>query len=218
MDREELNTTKRDVLGKKVRFLRRQGVTPANVYGSNVESVSLQVETPVLEQLLAKVGRNALVTLRIDGKKRVAMIRDIERHALTDELLHVGFFAVDMTHKVKTDVPLVFVGESLAEKTSRLMLLHSLSTLNVEALPADLPRNIEVDISVLADANQAIHVRDVKVGDNVEVLTDGDAVVVQVMESRVAAEVEAEEAEAAEVEAEEGAPAEAEGESEAGSE
>jgi len=221
VDREELKTTKRDVLGKKVRFLRRQGVTPANVYGSNVESVSLQVETPVLEQLLAKVGRNALITLRIDGKKRVAMIRDIERHALTDELLHVGFFAVDMTHKVKTDVPLVFVGESLAEKTSRLMLLHSLSTLNVEALPADLPRNIEVDISALAEANQAIHVGDVKVGDNVEVLTDGDAVVVQVMESRVAAEVEAEEAEAAEaaeMEAEEGALAEAEGESEAGSE
>jgi large subunit ribosomal protein L25 len=199
--REELTASRRDVLGKKVRFLRRKGLTPANVYGANIESIPLQIETSLLERLIASVGRNALITLRIDGKRKVAMIRDIDRDALTDVLLHVGFFQVEMTHKVKVEVPLVFVGESPVEKVSRLMLLHNLSALHVEAFPSDLPRSIEVDISQLAEANQAIHVRDIPVGDNVEVLTELSEAVVQVMESRV--EVEAEEVKPEEVEAEE---------------
>ena len=202
VDREELKASKRDILGKKVRFLRRQGVTPANVYGAASGSVALQIETPLLERLIAKVGKNALITLRVDGKRRVAMIRDIDRDPLTDQLLHVGFFQVEMTHRVKADVPLVFVGESPAEKVSRLMLIHNLSAVDVEALPADLPRNIEIDISHLAEAGQAIHVKDIPVGANVEVLTDPDEVVVHVMESRVAAEVEEMKAEEVAVEEE----------------
>ena len=199
MKREELTASRRDVLGKKVRFLRRKGLTPANVYGANIESIPLQIETSLLERLIASVGRNALITLRIDGKRKVAMIRDIDRDALTDALRHVDFFQVEMTHKVKVDVPLVFVGESPVEKVSRLMLLHNISALHVEAFPSDLPKNIEVDISQLAEANQAIHVRDIPVGDNVEVLTELSELVVQVMESRF----EAEEVKAEEVEAEE---------------
>jgi len=190
VDREELQASKRDTLGKKVRFLRRQGLTPANVYGANTESMSLQIETPLVEQLIARVGKNALITLKVDGKRRVAMIRDIERDALTDQLLHVGFFQVEMTQKVKADVRVVFVGESPAEKTSRLMLIHNLSSLHVEALPADLPRSIEIDISQLVEAGEGIHVKDIPVGENVEVLTDPDEVVVHVMESRVAAEAD----------------------------
>lgn len=212
MDREELKASKRDTLGKKVRFLRRQGLTPANVYGAPAESMALQIETPLLERLIARVGKNALITLKVDGKRRVAMIRDIDRDALTDQLLHVGFFQVEMTHRVKVDVPLVFVGESPAGKISRLMLIHNLSAVHVEALPADLPRSIEIDISQLAEAGEAIHVKDIPVGENVEVLSDPDELVVHIMESRVAVEVEEVAVEEEEVE-EEGAP-QAEGEAE----
>lgn len=212
MKREELTASRRDVLGKKVRFLRRKGLTPANVYGASIESIPLQIETSLLERLIASVGRNALITLRIDGKRKVAMIRDIDRDALTDALRHVDFFQVEMTHKVKVEVPLVFVGESPVEKVSRLMLLHNLSALHVEAFPSDLPKNIEVDISQLAEANQAIHVRDIPVGDNVEVLTELSELVVQVMESRI--EVEVEEVKPEEVEGEEEVVPQVEAESE----
>lgn len=212
MKREELTASRRDVLGKKVRFLRRKGLTPANVYGASIESIPLQIETSLLERLIASVGRNALITLRIDGKRKVAMIRDIDRDALTDALRHVDFFQVEMTHKVKVEVPLVFVGESPVEKVSRLMLLHNLSALHVEAFPSDLPKNIEVDISQLAEANQAIHVRDIPVGDNVEVLTELSELVVQVMESRI--EVEVEEVKPEEVEGEEEVGPQVEAESE----
>lgn len=208
--REELTASRRDVLGKKVRFLRRKGLTPANVYGANIESIPLQIETSLLERLIASVGRNALITLRIDGKRKVAMIRDIDRDALTDALRHVDFFQVEMTHKVKVNVPLVFIGESPVEKVSRLMLLHNISALHVEAFPSDLPKNIEVDISQLVEANQAIHVRDIHVGDNVEVLTELSELVVQVMESRI----EVEEVKPEEVEGEEEVVPQVEAESE----
>jgi large subunit ribosomal protein L25 len=222
VNRDELKVSHRDILGKKVRFLRREGLTPVNLYGPNIESLSLQVETSLLKRLIAKVGRNALIALKVDGagKPSMAMIRDIQRHPLTGDLLHVGFFQVEMTHRVKAEVPLLFTGEAPAAKTSRAMLIENLTSLEVEALPADLPRNIEVDLSVLEEIDQAIHVRDIAVDEAVEVLTDPDQVVAKVMESKVEklieeieeAEVPVEEAEA-EVEAEAAVPpGEAEGE------
>ena len=133
---------------------------------------------------------NALINLKVDAarKPRTVMIRDIERDPLTQELLHVGFFQVEMTHKVKVEVPLLFIGEAPAAKSSRVMLIENLTSLEIEALPADLPRNIEVDLTVLEEIGQAIHVRDIQVDEAVEVLTEASHLVVSVMEAR--AEVE----------------------------
>jgi len=208
LEREEFKTSRRDVTGKKVRFLRREGLIPANLYGPGIDSVPLQAETAVLKRLLSKVGRDALISLRIDGDKKpkMVMLRDIQRDPLTGNLLHVDLFQVEMTHKVRADVPLVFVGEAPAAKSSRAMLIENLSELHVEALPADLPPNIEVDLSVLEEIEQAIHVRDVAAGDGVEVLTDPDQVIARVMESKVeVVEEVVEEVEEAEAESEEAA-------------
>lgn len=202
MKGEELKLSKRDILGKKVRSLRRHGLTPANLYGPKVESIALQIETSTLERFIARVGRNAMVTLRIDGKSRLAMLRDIQRDALTGALLHVGFLQVEATHKVRVEIPLTFIGEAPAAKSSRAMLIHNLTSLEVEGLPADLPRSIEVDVSVLTEIDQAIHVRDVPISDKLEVLTDADEIVVHIEEIRVPVE-EVEVAEVAVAEAEE---------------
>jgi large subunit ribosomal protein L25 len=215
--REELKVKIRHTLGKKVRFLRRQGLTPANLYGPKIDSTALEVESPVLERLIARVGRNALINLTVDGDKkpRLVMIRDIQRHPLNGALLHVDFFQVEVTHKVRTEIPLIFLGEAPAAKRARVMLIQNLTTLHVEGLPTDLPRSIEVDLSVLEEVGQAIHVRDIAISDKLEVLTDPDAVVVRLEEPRVPVEEEevkeevAEEA-PAEVEEEAGEGAEAE--------
>jgi len=205
LEREELKTSRREVTGKKVRFLRREGLIPANLYARGADSIPLQAETVELKRLLSKVGRNALISLHIDGdrKRRMVMLRDIQRDPLSGSLLHIDLFQVEMTHKVRADVPLLFVGEAPAARSSRAMLIESLTELHVEALPADLPPHIEVDLSVLEEIEQAIHVRDVAAGDGVEVLTDPDQVIARVMESKVeaAAEVVEEEAEAEEGEA-----------------
>lgn len=204
--REELKVKIRHILGKKVRFLRRQGLTPANLYGPKIESIALEVDSSLLARLIARVGRNALINLTVDGDKkpRLVMIRDIQRDPLTDTLLHVDFFQVEVTHKVRTEIPLIFLGETPAVKRARVMLIQNLTSLHVEGLPTDLPRSIEVDLSVLEEVDQAIHVRDIAISDKLEVLTDPDAVVVHLEESRVPVEeVEVKEEEApAEVEEE----------------
>lgn len=188
MKREELKASRRDILGKKVRFIRSKGLTPANLYGPKMESIPLQVETPLLKRLIARAGRNAIITLRVDGKPRLAMIRDIQRHPLTSALLHVGFFQVEATHKVTAEIPLVFAGEAPAAKSSRAMLIQNLTSLQVEALPADLPPDIEVDISQLSEPGEAIHVREIPIDDRLEVVTDPDQLVVHVEQIRVPVE------------------------------
>jgi len=190
--REELKVKTRDTLGKKVRFLRRQGLTPANIYGPRTKSIALQAETPLLERLIARVGRNALIALKLDGGKqpRLAMIRDIKRDPLTGALLHVDFFQVEVTHKVKVDIPLIFLGEAPAAKPANAMLIENLNSLHVEGLPTDLPRGIEVDLSVLTKIDQAIHVRDITLGDSLEILSELDLVVAHVVETRAAVEAE----------------------------
>ncbi|TET37613.1 MAG: 50S ribosomal protein L25 [Dehalococcoidia bacterium] len=186
--REELKVKSRDTLGKKVRFLRRQGLTPANLYGPKTESIPLQVETSLLERLIATAGRNAIITLKVDGEPRLAMIRDIQRDPLTGALLHVGFFQIEVTHKVRAEIPLIFLGEAPAAKIPRAMLIQNLTSLQVEGLPTDLPRRIEVDLSLLQEINQAIHVREIPIDDRLEVVTDPDQVVVHVEEPRAPVE------------------------------
>ena len=203
MKREELNVSIRHTLGKKVRSLRREGITPANLYGPSIQSIPLQVETHLFERLIARMGRNAVVTLRVDGDKpKLAMIRDIKRDPLNDRLLHVDFFRVDVKQKVRAEISIHLVGEALAAKSRRGMLMQELNTLHIEGLPIDLPRAIELDISQLVDIDQAIHVRDIDLGDKLESINDPQQIVVHVVASRIEAEVKAVEAAPTEEEAE----------------
>jgi len=190
MKQEELSASSRGILGKKVRALRRKGLTPANLYRPNTESIPLQVETPLLERLIARVGQNALITLRVDGVPRFigVMIRNIQRNPLTDGVLHVSFFQVEMTQKVRAEVPLLFLGEAPAVKSRRWILIQNLTTLQVEALPSELPRNIEVDLHKLEELNRAILVRGLPIGDAFEVLNDPDQVIAHVEGIRIEVE------------------------------
>jgi large subunit ribosomal protein L25 len=209
MDKMELKAAKREILGKKVRFLRRNGVTPANLYGHNIKSTALQIEHSQLKHILAKAGKSSLISLKLDGEKtpKMVIVRDIQRHPLNGELLHVDFYQVKMAEKIKLEVALVLTGEAPAVKDLDGILLQNLSSVEVECLPADMPHNIEVDLSPLIEIDQALRVQDLTVGAGVSILTDPDKVVALVTGRRVEVEEEAPEVEV-EVEVEAEVPAE----------
>jgi len=209
----QLSVTPRDVLGKKVAALRRQGLTPANVYGRNLESRAVQVETVVLTHLLRSAGRNVIVDLRIEDEDspRPVMLRGVQRDPVTSRLLHVDFYQVSLTQKMRTEVPLTLVGDAPAVAELGGILLQSLDNIMVEALPGDIPVHLEVDVSGLSRFDDAVHVRELPIDlTKVHVITDAEIVVAKVAAPRLAAAEEAEEAAAAEAAA--AAPAAAEGE------
>ena len=205
-----IQATKRDVLGKKTRFLRRQGITPTHLFGHSLESLSLQCDTAKLKQIITQAGTTRLIALEIEEDKqpRSVFIREIQRDACTRALLHVDFYQVKMKEKMKAEVPIVLVGEAPALKEKGRTLMHGVTSLSIECLPDKLPPQVEVDLSPLEEINQAIHVRDIALGPDITLTTDPDQLVVKVSEvhvekiEEVVEEVIEEEAVAEEVKAE----------------
>ncbi len=199
--RLELPAQRRQVLGKAVKRLRRQGLTPANIYGHGIPSVAIQVSTQDIMRLLRQAGGHEIVYVVLDGEEpRPCFIKGVQQDPITDELLHVDFYQVSLTEKVRLEVPLHLVGEAPAVKELGATLLQTTEMVTVEGLPTAIPPFIEVDVSGLREPGQVIHVGDLQAPPGVTVVSDPDQVVAQVV---LAAEEE-------EVVAEEGAPAEVE--------
>ncbi len=179
--RTELKVAPREVFGKKVKVLRREGLTPANIYGHNVESRAIQVETEELRHVLKSAGRNDIVYLRLDGDDpRPTFVRDIQQHPVTDAIQHVDFLQISLREKVRADVPIHLVGLSPAVDTYGGILMHGLDHVTVEALPTEVPSFLEIDVSPLTEINQALHVSDLDLPDGITLLTDVEQVVAKV--------------------------------------
>ena len=179
-----LEASLRDILGKKARFLRRQGITPTHLYGHNVESLPLQCDRATLEQIIAQAGATRIINLEIKGDKKPkgVFVREIQRDEITDELLHVDFYQVKMTEKMKVDVPIVLVGDAPAMKLKGRTLMQPLSSLSIECLPDQIPPTIEVDLSPLEELEQSIYVSDIVLNPGITLLTLPEQMVVKVSE------------------------------------
>jgi len=187
LDNLTLLTTNRSLLGKKTRFLRRQGITPTHLFGHNVSSLALQCDTAKLQRIIAQTGRTKPINLEIEGDKRprTVFIREIQRDELTRQLLHVDFYQVKKTEKIKLDIPIVFVGEAPAMKEKENILTHGVTSLTIECLPGEVPPQIEVDLSHLEEVEQAIYVRDIILNPDITVITESDQLMVKVSKARV---------------------------------
>jgi large subunit ribosomal protein L25 len=206
-----LKLSKRNVLGKKTRFLRRERQTPAHLFGHGVESLALQCDTNELQHVIARKGTTRLINIKVGSEKeaRSVFIREIQRDALTGLLVHVDLYQVNKLEKIKVALPIIFVGTAPALKQKNNIIEHIVNELNVESLPDDLPPQIEVNLSVLAEVNQAISVRDIKLKPGVTIVAPPDQLIVKI--SQVAEEKEEVVVVAAEAAA---APTEAEGKTE----
>jgi len=204
MEQIELRAQSRTVFGKKTRALRRSGIVPATLYGPRTEALSLQMAAKELNAVLHQAGTNRLISLRIDdaGKPRMILARDVQRDVITQSLLHVDLYEVVMTEKITAEIPITLIGEAPAVINKEGLLVRGIDSLHVHCLPDQLSEAIEVDLSVLEVQDQAILVKDLIVGQDIEILTSPDEVVVKVLALReeVLEPLEELEAEPAEVE------------------
>jgi large subunit ribosomal protein L25 len=220
MDKIELKVANREILGKKVKHLRRQGITPVHVFGHGIDSLALQCNTRELERVLNQAGQTRLINLKLakEKKPRTVVVREFDRDWRKGELVHVDFYQVKMEEKIRLEVPVVLRGEAPALKSKINMLDHELGTFTIECLPANIPDSIEVDISSLTELDQAIRVKDIALDKDITVLNSPDLVVAKislrpvekveekVVEEVVEAEAEAEVAEEATEAPKEAAP------------
>ena len=203
----------RTITGRKAGALRRQSITPIHVYGKGVESLTLQADTQTLQRTLVRVGHSVPLTVRADGHEHFVFAREVQRHPVTDHLIHVDFLEVSRTIRIISDVPIELEGEAPGARTEGAIVSHDHHTLSLEALPMDLQPVVTVDVSVLGEVGAAIHASDIKLGSNVTLITDPETVIARIIVLRPVAE----EGEAAKegVETGEGAVATEEGAAEA---
>ena len=180
MEKYVLEAKKREVIGKQVKALRREGLLPAVIYGSDIEPMPLTLNTNEVRQILGVIGANTLVTIKIGKKEHLALVRDLQREVINRNLLHIDFQAVSMEETISTTVPVVVVGEAPAVKELNALLVTSLEFLQIEAKAKDLPDTIQVDISELSEIGDNIRIKDLIISGDVNVLDDQELTVVVV--------------------------------------
>jgi large subunit ribosomal protein L25 len=203
-DRPTLAAARREITGKKVAAIRREGRLPGVVFGRGLSSHSVSVDTHEFEQLRRRAGANALVDLSIDGEKGApVLVHGVQLHRVTQRPLHIDLYLVRMTEELTVDVPLVPEGESEAVNTNGGTLLHVMEHVRVRALPDHLPQSIHYSVASLATFDDLIHVSDLEIPEDATLLNDPSEIVAKVLPPRV--EEAPEPVEAAEGEAAEGA-------------
>ncbi|MFA6184721.1 MAG: 50S ribosomal protein L25 [Candidatus Shapirobacteria bacterium] len=183
-EKKQIKAELRTVLGRKVKQLRKDGFLPATVYGHNFEPKSIQFKTMVLERLYDEVGESGLVELLIDTQKLPILFRNPQYSPVESELIHIDCYKVNLKEKITATVPIEFIGESQAVKEGNVLVEVS-NEVEVDALPADLPESITVDISVLNEVDDMITVGDIKLDEKMEMITQSDQVIVKIEKPRV---------------------------------
>lgn len=194
-----LKAAKRNILRKKTRVLRRQGITPTHLFGHSLKSLALQCDTLQLKHMIARAGMTRPINLEVEDDKqpKSVFIREIQRNPISRQLIHVDFYQVRKGEKIKIEVPVILIGEAPAMKNKGRMVVHGVTTLSIECLPEYLPSRIEVDLSPLGEIGDAVHVKDIVFSPEVTVHSDADQLLVKIGEVMVeGAETEAEAIEA----------------------
>jgi len=193
MAKFNLVAEKRDLFGKKLKKLRKQGILPGNLFGKDTKSVAIQVKTKDFERLYKEAGETSVIYIKIEGeeKERPVLVSDLHFNPITDTKLHVDFHQVNLKEKVTAHVPVEIVGEPEIVKSGAAILSVTLNEIEIEALPTDIPENITFDVSNLNEIGAMLKVSDAKVSSDVEIKTDPEISVVSVSEPQKEEVVEA---------------------------
>ena len=189
MEKNVIEATKRTVVGKKVGVLRRQGKLPGVIYGHNFDSTPILMDSRTATKVLNAATSSSIITIKLDGEDHAALVREKQRDYIRNQFIHIDFQAVSRTEKIRTKVGIHFTGIAAAVKDFNGVVVESLDSIEVEALPQDLPERFVVDITPLANIGDGYHVSDISIPENVTLITSLDERVVFI-NSPAAEEVE----------------------------
>lgn len=185
----------RDKFGKQTKSLKKNGVIPAVLYGHGSKATALSLDLKEFAKIYKQAGESTIINLNIekDGKaeSRPVLIHEVDFDPVSDQLRHADFYIVKMDEKITAKIPLVFIGESDAIKVLNGILIKNLHEIEIEALPKDLPHQIEIDISVINTFSDHIYIKDLKLSQGVKVLDDASEIVVLVKPPRTEEEIKA---------------------------
>ena len=182
MEKIDLHAKTRTAKGRQVKPLRLQGLIPAVVYGREIDAQAITVENKIFQKAISgEAGTNIIISLKIEGQKSAlpVLTKEIQRNALTDEILHVDFRNISMTEKIKTMIPVELLGIPLGVKDEGGVLVHGLSEIEVECLPMDIPDKFEIEVTDIM-INQSKHVSDLVAPNGVDILSNKEEPVAMV--------------------------------------
>ncbi len=183
----------RDEKNGKAKKVLAAGYVPAVIYGSGMENMNLKIKKHDLKRAYEIAGESNLIELAIAGEEPMKIIiKEIQRSGVKDEIIHVDFYKVDMKKKIIIEIPLNFTGESKAVKELGGTLVKSLDAVEVECLPGDIVKDIEVDLTKLETFNDVIKLSDLKIPKNIEIASQEDLIIASVLEQRAEEEVKEE--------------------------
>ena len=191
MDGLSLTVLPREITGKKVSTLRRDGITPVHLYGSGIDSQSLQADTATIGKVITQAGTNVPVNIVIEGQnsENICFVREVQFHPVTERLVHVDFIRVDVTKTIRADVPINIDGLAPAVRNLGGTLLQPLQSVTVEALPMDIPIVYTLQADSLIDFDTNLYVRDLDISDTVEIINDDAELVAGVVAPRIEREI-----------------------------
>ena len=199
-DKITLSADLREVTGKKVKSIRKDGLVPAVIYEKGKESINLHVPYMPLQKAYSAVGLGQPIEITMDKKKYLVMIKDVHMDPVKNTIMHVAFHAVNANEAIEAQVHLKMVGQAPASALGLLVRLN-VDHITVKGLPGDMPDHIEVDVSEVTTEDDDIRAGSLNIPSNVEAVDfDPDRVIVSVTIPRaVVEEVEEETVDPAEV-------------------
>ena len=193
MEKVIIQAEKREIIGKQVKVLRKEGKLPAVIYGHGIDPISIVLNTRDASRTMARTSSSTLVTIELEGKQYPTIVREKQLDFIRNVLIHVDFLAVSMTEKITARVGVKITGESPVVKEFGAILVNGLIEIEVECLPTDLPENFTVDISVLDVISAGIFVKDLQAPANVEILSNLEDMIVVATAAKIEEEVVEEE-------------------------
>ncbi len=178
MEKFFLDAEKREVIGKQVKALRRDGKLPAVIYGQEIEPMPITLDTKEVVKILKKVGANTLISIKLGKEEYLTLVREIQREVIVRDLLHMDFQAVSLEETITTSLPVVMIGVAPVIEEFEALLIVSMDQLQIEAKAKDLPDTISVDVSEIREIGDNILVKDLVISGDVTILDDPDGIVI----------------------------------------